>query len=106
MVAPAAVVTGCPEKWTATATSASIVNDALFTPAVPGEDAENLNPVPAFWMLRSAKLATPFTALTTLVPSKIAPFAPVPAAIASVTGPVKLVTTAFDAFSAGPAPPV
>src|SRR2546422_11578811 len=40
-------------------------------------------------MLSAAKLATPFTAATVVVPASVAPLAPVPAVIATVTLPVK-----------------
>src|SRR2546425_3884645 len=43
-------------------------------------------------MLSAAKLATPFTAATVVVPASVAPLAPVPAVIATVTLPVKLGT--------------
>src|SRR5579859_1047777 len=43
-------------------------------------------------MLRSQKAATPLTAATVGVPLSVAPMAPVPGAIAMVTGPANPVT--------------
>src|SRR5437773_12154084 len=51
-------------------------------------------------MLSDAKLATPLTAATVVVPASVAPLAPVPAVIATVTLPVKLGTVFPDASCA------
>ena len=57
------------------------VKEALFTPAVPAEGAANLKPLPDSSIRRSEYVATPFRALTTVVPVRIAPLALVPAAV-------------------------
>lgn len=67
--------------------AAEIANAALVSGVSAPLVAENVRPAEARWMLRSAKVAIPATALTVAVPPSVAPVAP--ALSASVTGPVK-----------------
>ncbi len=50
--------------------------------------------LPALSILRPLNVATPWTALTVVVPDSVAPGAPVPEVMATVTWPVKPVSDA------------
>src|SRR5437773_5297569 len=98
MVAPA-VVHGavgapgirCGVNVTWVGAPALIVKKELVAPARPVAVADRLYALPLWAMLRSAKVATPATAATVVVPERVAPLVPVPAVIVSVTSPANLV---------------
>src|SRR5947199_607656 len=81
----------CGVKVTWVGAPALMVKKELVAPARPVAVADRLYALPLWAMLRSAKVATPATAATVVVPERVAPLVPVPAAIVSVTSPAKLV---------------
>src|SRR3989442_12059489 len=87
----------CGVKVTRVGAPALMVKKALVAPARPVAVADRLYALPLWAMLKSAKVATPATAATVVVPESVAPLVPVPAVIVSVTSPVKPVPAAPDA---------
>ena len=67
-------------------------NDELVAEVRLPLDAVSVYPVPARFILRSVKVATPFTAGTVAVPKRLAPAAPVPDVMLTVTESVADVT--------------
>ena len=67
-------------------------NDELVAEVRLPLDAVSVYPVPARFILRSVKVATPFTAGSVAVPKRLAPAAPVPDVMLTVTESVADVT--------------
>src|SRR5438093_11789108 len=82
----------CGVKVTWVGAPALMVKKELVAPARPVAVADRLYALPLWAMLRSAKVATPATAATVVVPESVAPLVEVPPVVASVTPPAKLVT--------------
>src|SRR5207249_6679419 len=87
----------CGVKVTWVGAPALMVKKELVAPARPVAVADRLYALPLWAMLRSAKVATTATAATVVVPERVAPLVPVPAAIVSVTSPAKLVAACPEA---------
>src|SRR5437867_890688 len=68
-----------------------MVKEALVVPARPAAVADSRYALPAWSISRVEKVATPATAVTVVVPERVAPLVPVPAVIVSVTSPAKFV---------------
>src|SRR5207249_1562914 len=118
MVTPAVVLPGWAVNTSAEASAAVMSNGALVAAVRPGAVAVAANTLIAalvdvrpvalavtvyqespLSIVRFENVATPFRAPTVVVPESVAPLIPVPAAIATVTLPVKLVTGLPDASS-------
>src|SRR2546427_232053 len=99
ILAPAVAVLGCTLNSSSVAGPANTRNAALVD-ARPVAVAVTVYQASPLSIVRFEKVATPLTAATVVVPESVAPLIPVPAAIASVTFPVKLVTGVPDASSA------
>ena len=90
MIAPAAVLVGWTRNASCTAAPTAMLKVAEVAVARPAASAVRVYPVPALSMVSEAKLATPFTAETVVVPPRVPFFGFVP--IATVTGFEALVT--------------
>src|SRR6266849_2715587 len=97
IVGPASVVVGCTVNANTLAAAGVILNAVLTTAGSPVAVAVRVYPVPLTSMNSVPKVATPFSAATTVVPPSTAPF---PATSATVTVPVKLGTGFPNASSA------
>ena len=97
--APAVAVLGCTLNTSSVAVPANTLNAALVD-VRPVALAVTVYQESPLSIVRFENVATPFTAATVVVPESVAPLIPVPAAIATVTLPVKLVTGLPDASSA------
>ncbi len=75
----------------------TMVNALVVADPTPGLLIVKIYPVPGLLMERFENVATPFTALTGLVPLRVAPAVPV--VIVAVTGLVKSENTACDPSS-------
>src|SRR5881396_1896294 len=73
IAAPAAAVLGCAVKtsFAAGPTLRVMLNALLVAPMRPVADAVSVYPVPGLLMLRFAKVATPLTAATVVVPARV-----------------------------------
>ena len=89
---PATVVEGSLATTSVEAAAAETLNDELTAEVRLPLDAVSVYPVPARFILRSVKVATPFTAGTVAVPKRLAPAAPVPDVMLTVTESVADVT--------------
>src|SRR5262245_10610553 len=84
------VVEGCSVKLSCVPVPGLMVKNALVAEVRPEALAVSLYPTAALSIDRPENVATPATAATVVVPDSVAPGAPVPPVIASVTFPVKL----------------
>src|SRR5712692_1707857 len=100
IVAAAGVVVGCTVNANTLAAAGVMLKAVLATAGSPLAVAVAWYPVPPPSMNRVPKVATPFTAVTAVVPPSTAPLVPVPAVTATVTVPVKLGTGFPNASSA------
>src|SRR5207247_7007609 len=66
-------------------------------PEGPEAVAASRDALPAWAIARVEKVAAPATAVTVVVPERVAPLVPVPAVIVSVTSPAKLVAVCPEA---------
>src|SRR5713226_4092930 len=98
IVRPATALLGCTVNTNCVAGPAVIAKVRLLAPGSRVAAAVSRYPVPLLSMLRLEKVATPFTAATTVVPESVPPTGLVP--IATVTVPVKLATRFPNASSA------
>ena len=89
MAVPAGPLDGCVVKASVAGAPALTVKGALVTPVRPLLAPRSVTLAPTALMERSPNRATPFTAVTIVVPPRSAPTGPLPNAM--VTGPVKLV---------------
>src|SRR2546427_406646 len=91
MVAAAAVLVGCTVNTSRDAAAGVMLKVALVTPRSPSAEKLSVYPVPTLSIDKSENVASPPTAATVVMPERVPP--PGLAAIATVTNPVKLVTS-------------